>query len=347
MGTRSTFSSIQSAVTVADSGDTIQVAPGIYTEQVTINKHLTLIGSGGRSQTIIRAPATLAQDWQRITVIVEIGVDNPPTPPRVTMRNFTVSGPAGNPDVGIGVYGGAHLELSSVDVTDIRTPLTSGFNQDGGTAIGVGRSDNKRFPGGQVGDATITDVNLINYGDHGITVFRSGSRANIEQCHVTGHGSAFQAGIMVGQNATAMVVDNEVSSNICNMPPPPPGCGIDPVNQGQSVGIGTAAAGIGTHIVNNRVRHNDVGIYLYYTPRCTTTNNRLRDNNFYGLIIQNGNSESINDSITGGEYGIAVVADSVDTRSTIQNATITGYNPVSREVREISVSPYTVTVQRG
>ncbi len=302
----STFSTIQSAVTKADYGDTIQVATGIYTEQLSINKDLTLIGMGGR-------------------------------------RDLTISGPAGSPDVGIGVYGGAHLELSSVDVTDIRTPSTSGFNSPGGTAIGVGRSDNNRFPGGQVGDATITDVNLINYGEHGITVFRSGSRAHIEHSHVIGHGSAFQASIMVGQNATATVVNNEVSRNICNMPPD---CGNDPLNQGQSVGIGTSGASIGTHIVNNNVIHNDVGIYLYYTPRCTTTNNTLKDNNFYGLIIQNGNSESINDTISGGEYGIAVVADSIDTRSTIQNVTITGYNPVSREVREISVSPYTVTVQR-
>src|SRR5262249_33157735 len=158
---------------------------------------------------------------------------------------FTVRGPAGSPDVGIGIYGGANLTLSSVDVTDIRTRLDSGFNSPGGTAIGVGLSDNKRFPGGQVGVATITDVNVTNYGERGMTVFRSGSRAHIQSNHVTGHGSAFQAGIMIGQNAIATVVNNEVSNNTCNMPPV---CGDDPLNQGQSIGIGISGADINTHI---------------------------------------------------------------------------------------------------
>jgi Right handed beta helix region len=340
----SRLSTIQSAVTEANYGDTIQVAAGTYTEQVSINKNLTLVGMGGRRDTIIEAPATLAQDWRRRTVIVEIGMDNPTRPPQVTMRQFTVRGPGGSPDVGIGVYGGANLELSSVDVIDIRPPLISGFNSPGGTAIGVGLSDNKRFPGGEVGVATITDVSLTNYGEHGITVFRSGSRAHIENNHVTGHGSAFQAGIMVGQNATATIVNNDVIRNIGILTDPD--YGNDPINQAQSVGIGTSGAGVGSHIVNNRVLHNDVGIYQYFTPGCATTNNVLRDNNFYGLVIQNGTSESINDTISGGEYGIAVVADEIDTRSTIQNAKISGYDSVSREVREIPVSPCTVTVQR-
>src|SRR5688572_26880801 len=41
------FTSIQAAVNAANSGDVIQVAPGLYNEVVTVKKqNLTLIGSG-------------------------------------------------------------------------------------------------------------------------------------------------------------------------------------------------------------------------------------------------------------------------------------------------------------
>jgi parallel beta-helix repeat protein len=340
----SEYETIQSAINAAERRDTIQVYAGIYTEQLVINKDLTLTGMiENISRTIITAPAMLMEDWQKRKDIVEIGANNPPVPPRVDMSRFTVSGPAGVPDAGIGVYGGAYLELSHVDVTDIRTPSTSGFEQSGGIGIAIGRRDNTRFPGGQIGGATITDVNVTNYGEHGILVIRDGSRAQISGSRVRGHGSAQQAGIMVAQKATAIVgPHNVVSSTICNMDY----CGNDPLNQGQSVGIGTSDAGTGTHIINNTTVNNDVGIYLYYTPSCTTTNNTLTDNRFYGLVIHNGNAESASDTISGGEYGVAVAADERDTSSTIRNATITGYSP-GREIREMPVSPYTVTVLRS
>src|SRR5262245_4819933 len=40
------YSTINAAVAAASSGDTIMVDPGLYTEVVTVNKPLTLIGSG-------------------------------------------------------------------------------------------------------------------------------------------------------------------------------------------------------------------------------------------------------------------------------------------------------------
>src|SRR2546423_9510762 len=51
--------SIQVAVTLSNPGDTIVVCDGVYTEQVTISKDLTLAGSGN---SIVQAPTALAQD---------------------------------------------------------------------------------------------------------------------------------------------------------------------------------------------------------------------------------------------------------------------------------------------
>ena len=52
------YTTIQGAITVANSGNVIEVAPGTYTEQVTIPMSLTINGSG--PTTIIRAPAVRA-----------------------------------------------------------------------------------------------------------------------------------------------------------------------------------------------------------------------------------------------------------------------------------------------
>src|SRR5262249_50381426 len=64
------FSSIQTAVNTASAGDTIQVDPGAYTEQVTINKNLTVQGNGAGA--IIQAPTTLTPDAFNLRVLVEV-----------------------------------------------------------------------------------------------------------------------------------------------------------------------------------------------------------------------------------------------------------------------------------
>ena len=51
------YGTIQAAITAASPGDTINVKAGTYTEQLLIQKSLTLIGAG-ESTTIIKVPAT-------------------------------------------------------------------------------------------------------------------------------------------------------------------------------------------------------------------------------------------------------------------------------------------------
>ena len=49
------FPTIQDAINAANEGHVIKVLPGTYTEQLTISKNITIIGSGAKS-TIIEAP---------------------------------------------------------------------------------------------------------------------------------------------------------------------------------------------------------------------------------------------------------------------------------------------------
>lgn len=89
-GTGGCFSSIQAAVNAAMPGDTINVAAGTYTEQVQINKTLTL--KGAKAGVDARTRATTGESI--ITFgdgPVQILADN------VVLDGFTITGAVNNP----------------------------------------------------------------------------------------------------------------------------------------------------------------------------------------------------------------------------------------------------------
>jgi hypothetical protein len=134
-------------------------------------------------------------------------------------------------------------------------------------------------------------------------------------------------------------MDNRVSQNFCNLP----GCGPDPINQRQSSGIGASAgAGVGTVIAHNNVSDNDIGIYLVGAPECCRVgHNDLTNNRFFGLVIQDGSNAASHDRIEGGNVGVGVVADTVDTVGTLRHEEITGTSVAP--VQEISCCGFKAT----
>ena len=79
------YKTIQSAVDVSNPGDTIFVYPGTYTEKVTVNKALTVTGSGAQNTLIA------GQENGDVVKITANGVD---------MSGFTVTGTGPNPGAG-------------------------------------------------------------------------------------------------------------------------------------------------------------------------------------------------------------------------------------------------------
>ena len=86
------FSSIQNAITAASSGDTIQVAEGTYSENITISKSLTLLGAnaGVKATGSVRGSgeSLLNGTGGSSSVVV-----------RVTANNVTIDGFAINPRI--------------------------------------------------------------------------------------------------------------------------------------------------------------------------------------------------------------------------------------------------------
>ena len=154
---------------------------------------------------------------------------------------------------------------------------------------------------------------------------------------LAGFAAAMQSG------AVAQVEENTVRDNVCTGAL----CGPDPINDVQSVGIFVNDAQGGSEISENSVADNDVGIYQVASPNCCTiSENKLTNNRFFGIVIQDGDGTTSGNKIKGGRVGIGVVADAVDTVGVLRGDKInrTSVAPV----QEIDCCGFTATaIVRG
>ena len=88
------FTKIQNAVDVAVAGDTILVYPGIYTENVFVNKRLTIKSESGAEETIVQSPNP---EW--IAHVFDVSANY------VNINGFTVKEANGNYECGLFVEG--------------------------------------------------------------------------------------------------------------------------------------------------------------------------------------------------------------------------------------------------
>ena len=202
------YCTIQAAIDDAIPGDTINVGAGTYTEQVTINKSLHLIGAGIGS-SIIQAPGTLPNSSLPTSAIVLIsgsGVD-------AELTGFTVTGPGpsacGSISAGIYVRDSANANIHHNRIQDIRDSVFSGCQNGVGILVG-------RQVWATTGTATITGNTIVGYQKGGIVVDNTGSAATITNNIVTGAGTTnvtAQNGIQISRGATATLSGNTVTGN--------------------------------------------------------------------------------------------------------------------------------------
>lgn len=198
------FSTIQSAVDAAASGDEILVSSGTYTEQVTIDgkDDLTITGVG---EVTVKAPADVVETALSSTgrethaVITVLNGDN------VVISGMTVDGDgrANTVDEGAGAgqaqyvgvfYRNASGGLENVDIVGVRDPYAGGITADGydvvsGAQRGVGlQVDNDTLlaffmHGGSISDFQ-KNASVFNRADldvDGVTITGGGAQTIIAQ----------------------------------------------------------------------------------------------------------------------------------------------------------------------
>jgi parallel beta-helix repeat protein len=342
------YSTIEAAVAAASPGSTIRVDPGTYTEQVVIDKDLTLTGAGVDA-TVVKAPTTLTPyavnvpTGQAVMAIVRIDKGA-----QVRMSGFTVSGPVPcGPVSGVVAMQAAVLQLSDSRVSGVQPDAaTCPAAQANGHAVVFGlppiiEADGHR---GSTASGRVTQVVVDHYQSVGIDITGPldgpTSQVTVADNVVTGGAelATEQLGIVVDFGAVARVTGNTVAGGVCTIP----GCGADPINEFQSMGILVAVAPAGTTVAGNHVSGNDVGVYQVASPSCCTiSENTIQSNRFFGIVVQDGDGTTSQNTIIGGQVGIGVVADAVDTAAVSRGDRIAGTTVAP--VREIECCGFTAT----
>lgn len=303
------FPTIESAVHAANPGDEIKVLPGVYREQVSIDKSVTITGSGA-DVTTIAAPQKLLPGADGKASIVEIGGGA-----SVAISRIGVSGPAtgtcdkGALEAGIHVVDSAHLDLRYARVTHIRNSPTVACLRSGvGVLVGIINDPAS-------GTAVIRDSEISDYATKGILILSAGP-ATISHNIITGPAQLSADGIDALFSASSISY-NLIKGNVC-----PAGCGPDPVNDFQKFAI--LVGGVpGAVVSHNLLVGNQVGIYGQ-GDGIAIDHNVLSNNQLFGMELQDGEFEPRNDLIFGGVSGVVAMALSANTHAQLNREKIVG-----------------------
>lgn len=173
------------------------------------------------------------------------------------------------------------------------------------------------------GAVTITDNSITMTSIEGYGIFLEFSTdVTIEFNSITG--PAWGYGIVMFASS-ATIESNSVSQFHCvPAEAAPTTCGPDWAYQAQGIGIWDYAdAGLGTTIANNLIFSNDIGLVLYEgCSGCVVNHNVFVNNQYYGLAGIDGAYTFSDDTVLGGEYGVAYVAYSANTAVTLSHVVI-------------------------
>ena len=132
-----------------------------------------------------------------------------------------------------------------------------------------------------------------------------------------------------------------MSGNQC--PPTDPTCGTDWFTEFQVAAIGAGGWGPGTIVSDNLVFDNQVGLLLGESDEIR--NNRMIDNDFFGLALFDGDFAVDGGLIRGGGGGLWVIADAVDTNVALHHVTMSHLS--GPEIEKVECCGFTATVTRG
>lgn len=203
---------IQAAVAAASPGDVIVVNGGIYKEQITINKELTLKGAPFPTVTIIEAVENqLGASIKVLPGVTNVNIENLVVQCIPTEQNIG-GGNGDNRLAGIW-FQGASGTVDSVSVLDFRRNVALQGNQEGnGIQLRGSIFDNV-----STWDNTVSVMNCIVTGYQKTGILGNGNvRLIVSGNTVTGFGPVnfiAQNGVQIGFGATGVVEFNVISGN--------------------------------------------------------------------------------------------------------------------------------------
>src|SRR5579862_708966 len=304
------FATIQSAINASPAGTTINVCPGLYPEQIVINKALILKGfsSGNQGAAIITAPpGGIVQNTTSLSsgypiaaqVLVQSGTG------LVTISDMTVDGNNNqiscSPDL-IGIY----YQNSSGTITRdavLNEVMTNDTGCQGGLGIFV------QSGGTGSSNVSITFNHVENYQKNGITGNEVGTAVTITGNTVIGQGpttGAAENSIQIGFGATGSISSNTVSSDVWA-----PDTFGDPADAAAGLLVYDSANVI---ISKNNVSATQFGIAVvgdgaFSADHATLTNNTVSATHIFDGIDLCNNSNTVMNNVVNGSDEAAIHID--------------------------------------
>jgi parallel beta-helix repeat protein len=151
--------------------------------------------------------------------------------------------------------------------------------------------------------------------------------------------NATEPTIRIALGAKAQITGSTITADACTFVPD---CGPDPIFEFQAIGVLVDSAIAGTTVSGNHISGSDVGVYQYASPNCCTiSDNTLQYNRYFGIVIQDGDGTTRDNTISGGRVGVSVVAGGADTTGMLRGDSISRTSVAP--VREIECCGYTAT----
>ena len=220
------FTSIQTAVNASGPNATIKVCPGTYNEQVRIDGH---IHDGLKLESLKSWQAIIKWPVLESFPLALVSISNAN---RVTLRDFTISGPftfpACSPDrhEGVLVDNAFDAWILHNHITRIQNSNPALFGCQEGDAVAIGRRSLPISPG----SARVEHNAIDEYQKNGVQVVNAGTSGTVRHNQITGSTNpAVQAiiasnGVVVFGGAIARVDHNVISNN--NFTPFPLSTGV-------------------------------------------------------------------------------------------------------------------------
>ena len=345
--------SIQAAINSATAGDTIYVHAGTYTENVLVNKTLTLQGDGAGVVTV--QAASVAEHVFNVTA------------DHVTITGFTVTGATGNTKAGIYIGNGDHCDISDNNASNCNRSIYLNHSSDNVLTGNIANSgdyrgillldSNNNTLLGNSASSNIRGIHLQNSSNN--TLANNVMAGNTHNFGVLGTNPAHyvhdidpsnlvngkpirywvgqqdqqvpdDAGyvgvvncdnitvrdIRVTGNLQAVLLAYSIDSLVGNVTASDNYCGIFLYNSTNNVLIG------------NNVSDSDYGIYLQYSSNNSVTGNIANSNTLYNinLVDSSSNNTLTDNNASGGDYcGIAVAL--LSNNNTLVNNTANSNGP--------------------